>query len=52
MYTDKQNQNSPTKAKYSRLTWQTKETKNYIYQIKTGEKNKKLKQGANWGIKQ
>ena len=25
----------PTKIKYNRLTWQTKETKNYIYQNKT-----------------
>ena len=29
------NQNSPTKIKYNRLIWQTKETKNYIYQNKT-----------------
>ena len=29
-YTHKQNRNSPTKIKYNRLTWQTKETKNYI----------------------
>ena len=34
-YTHKQNQNSPTKIKYNRLTWQTKENKNYIYQNKT-----------------
>jgi len=31
----KQSQNSPTKIKFSRLTWQTKEIKNYIYQNKT-----------------
>ena len=30
-YTHKQNQDSPTKIKYNRLTWKTKETKNYIY---------------------
>ena len=35
IYTHKQNQNSPTKIKYNRLTRQTKETKNYIYQKKT-----------------
>ena len=35
IYTHKQNQNSPTKIKYSRLTWQTKEIKNYIYQLRT-----------------
>ena len=33
--------------KYSGLTQQTKEIKNYIYQLKT-----KLEQGAKWGIKQ
>ena len=56
IYTHKQN--SPTKIKYSRLTWQTKEIKNYIYQLRTkltkaqtGGK-KKLKQVAMWGIKQ
>jgi len=31
IYTHKQNQNSLTKIKYNRLTWRTKETKNYIY---------------------
>ena len=31
----KQNQNSPIKIEYSRLTWQTKGTKNYIYHNKT-----------------
>ena len=43
-----QNQNSPTKIKYNRLPWWTKETKNYIYQLRTkltkaqtGEKKKK-----------
>ena len=35
IYTHKLNQNSPTKIKYNRLTRQTKETKNYIYQNKT-----------------
>ena len=35
IYTHKQNQNSPAKIKYNRLTQQTKETKNYIYQNKT-----------------
>ena len=34
-HTHKQNQNSPAKIKYSRLTWQTKEIKNYIYQLRT-----------------
>ena len=35
IYTHKQNQNSPTKIKYNRLTRITKETKNYICQNKT-----------------
>ena len=35
IYTHKQSQNSPIKTKYSRLTWQTKEIKNYIYQLRT-----------------
>ena len=53
----KQNQNSPTKIKYRRLTWRAKEIKNYIYQLRTklteAETGKqKLKQGAMWGIKQ
>ena len=30
-----QNQNSPTRIKYNRLTQRTKETKNYIYPLKT-----------------
>ena len=30
-----QSQNSPTKIKYSKLTWRTKEIKNYIYQLRT-----------------
>ena len=34
-YTHEQNQNSPTKVKYNRLTQRTKEIKNYIYQLKT-----------------
>ena len=33
-YTHEQNQNSPTKAKYNRLTQRTKEIKNYIYQLR------------------
>ena len=35
MYIHKQNQNSPRKIKYNRLTWRTKKTKNYIYQLRT-----------------
>ena len=35
IYTHKQNQNSPTKIKYSRLTQRTKEITNYIYQLRT-----------------
>ena len=35
IYTHEQHQNSPTKIKYNRLTWQTKETKDYIYQLRT-----------------
>ena len=35
IYTHKKNQNSPTKIKYNRLIWRSKETKNYIYQLKT-----------------
>ena len=34
-YTHKQNQDSPTKIKYNRLTQQTKETKNDIHQLRT-----------------
>ena len=39
---------SPRKIKYNRLTWWTKETKNFIYQNKTNYSNRKtkLKQGA------
>ena len=33
-YTHEQNQNSPTKVKYNRLTQRTKEIKNYIYQLR------------------
>ena len=33
-YTHEQSQNSPTKIKYNRSTQQTKETKNYIYQLR------------------
>ena len=35
MHTHEQRQKSPTKIKYNRLTWQTKEIKNYIYQLRT-----------------
>ena len=35
IYTHEQSENSPTKIKYSRLAWQTKEIKNYIYQLRT-----------------
>ena len=34
IYTHEQSQNSPTKIKYSILTWLTKEIKN-IYQLRT-----------------
>ena len=34
IYIHEQSQNSPTKIKYSRLTQQTKEMKDYIYQLK------------------
>ena len=55
IYTHKKNQNSPTKIKYNRLIWRSKETKNYIYQNKTNQITNlktKLNQGTNWGIKQ
>ena len=37
IYTHEQNQNSPAKIRYSRLTQKTKEIKkkNYIYQLRT-----------------
>ena len=35
MYNHKQNQNTPTKIKYNRLTQRTKKTKNYVHQNKT-----------------
>ena len=35
IYMHKQSQNSPTKVKYSRLIRQTKDIKNYIYQLRT-----------------
>ena len=35
MYIHMQNQISPTKIKYNRLIWQTKETKIYIYKLRT-----------------
>ena len=57
IYIPEQSQNCPTKIKYNRLTWWTKEIKNYIYQLRTkvskaqtGKQN--LKQDANWGIEQ
>ena len=34
-YTHEQSENSPTKIKYNRLIWWTKEIKNYIYQLRT-----------------
>ena len=56
IYTHKQNQNSVTNINYNKLSQQTKETKNDIYQLRTklpkaqtGIQN--LKQGANWEIK-
>ena len=35
IYTNEQSQNSPTKIKHSTMTWQRKEIKNYIYQLRT-----------------
>ena len=35
IYTHEQSQNSPTKVKCNRLTWQAKDTKNYKYQLRT-----------------
>jgi len=35
IYTHGESKNSLTKLKYSRLTQQTKEIKNYIYQLRT-----------------
>ena len=35
IYIHEQSQNSPTKVKCNRLTWRTKETKNYMYQLRT-----------------
>ena len=35
IYTHEQSQNSPTKIKYNRLSRQTREIKNYIYQLRT-----------------
>ena len=34
MYTHKQSQNSPTKVKYNRLIWGTKETKKLYLPVK------------------
>ena len=53
-----QNQNRPTKKKkYNRLTWWTKETKNYIYQLRTkltkaqtGKKEKEKVTQARWQL--
>ena len=39
-YIHEQSQNSPTKRKYNRLTWGTKEIKNYTYQLGTKLKHK------------
>ena len=41
--THEQNQNSPTKIKYSRLTWQTKEIKKLYLPVKN-----KTNQSTNW----
>ena len=35
IYTHVQSKNSPTDVKYSKLTQQTKEIKNYIFQLRT-----------------
>jgi len=40
IHTEEQSQNRPTKIKYNRLTQQTKEIKNYIYQLRTKLKHK------------
>ena len=34
IYTHEHSENSPTKIKYNTLTWQTKDIKNYIYQLR------------------
>ena len=34
IYTQEQSQSSPTKIKYNILTQQTKEIKNYVYQLR------------------
>ena len=55
IYTHEPSQNSPTKIKYSRLTQQTKEIKNYICQLRTKLKHNledKIKEGANLEMKQ
>ena len=57
IYTPEQSQNCPTKIKYNRLTWWTKEIKklylsvNNKTNLSTNWKTK-LKQGAKWRIKQ
>ena len=51
MYTHEQNENSPTKIKYSRLIQQKKEIKNYIYQLRTNWKTKLKCQVRNKGMK-
>ena len=53
MYTHKQNQNSPTKIKYSRLTQRTKEIKKLYLPVENKINSStnwktKLKQGASW----
>ena len=57
IYTHKQNKINTTKIKYNRFTWQTKETKHYIYQLRqklTKAQNGKQNESKvpNGGIKQ
>ena len=35
IHTNKQSHNNPKKRKYKNVTWEAKETKNYINQLKT-----------------
>ena len=58
IYTHEQCQNSPTKIKYNRLTWRTKEIKNFIYQLRsklteaqTGKQNQPRCQLGNKAMK-
>ena len=57
IYTHKQNQNSPAKIKYNRLTQKTKATKNYIYtrtklvKAQTGKQSKERCQLVNKAMK-